>query len=191
MLKDCDAVRAGELESYTSAENEKLPGWSGVPEMTPVVLSKVRPAGSCPPETAHAYGAVPPVTLIRATYVTETIPPGSVGDSMAGTLRLPLLFAGRVAQLAVPIIRAQSDKARIVDQVFSFFLWTRRSEGSSRDVIGSFNTNERRRHQTTGLVNRLKVRYRIHAGCSPRKTHDQKFYVATLFTMIYETRLCN
>jgi hypothetical protein len=106
MLKDLEAARDGELESCTSVENEKVPGWSGVPEMTPVVLSKVRPAGSCPAETAHAYGAVPPVTVTRAVYVTETLPPGSIADSMAGTLRLPLLFVGRVAQPAVPIMRA-------------------------------------------------------------------------------------
>src|ERR1700691_825411 len=126
MLRDFDAVRAGELESRTSAENEKLPGWSGVPEMTPVVLLKVRPAGSCPPETAQAYGAVPPATVTRATYVTETKPPGSIGDSMAGTLRSPLLFAGRVAQPAVPTMRAQSDKTRMVDHEFAFFRWTGR-----------------------------------------------------------------
>jgi hypothetical protein len=161
MLKNFDAVRAGELESCTSAENEKVPGWSGVPEMTPVVLSKVRPAGSCPPETAQAYGAVPPVTVIRATYVTETKPPGSIADSMAGTLRLPLLFAGRAAQPAFPIIRAQSDRTKIVDHVFSFFLWTGRSDAKSMDIIRSSNATKRGRHQTTGLKNRSEVRWRM------------------------------
>lgn len=161
MLKDFAAVRAGELESCTSAENEKLPGWSGVPEMTPVVLSKVRPAGSCPPETAHAYGAVPPVTVTRATYATETKPPGSIGDSMAGTLRSPLLFAGRVTHPAVPIMRAQSDKTRIVDHGFAFFRWTGRSVASSRDIIRCSNTSQPGRHRTTGLMNRLEVRCRV------------------------------
>ena len=37
------------------------PGVVGVPEITPVVVSSVRPFGRVPLETLKVYGAVPPV----------------------------------------------------------------------------------------------------------------------------------
>jgi hypothetical protein len=41
----------------------KVPDWLGVPEMTPVVLERTRPVGSCPEETVKWYGAVPPLAV--------------------------------------------------------------------------------------------------------------------------------
>jgi hypothetical protein len=99
--------------------------------------------------------------VTRATYVTETKPPGSIGDSMAGTLRSPLLFAGRVTQPAVPIMRAQSDKTRIFDHGFAVFRWAGRPVANNRDIIRCSNTSQPGRHQTTGLMNRLEVRYLV------------------------------
>jgi hypothetical protein len=121
MLQAFDTVWAGELESCTSTEKGKVPGWVGVPEIIAVVASKVRPSGSCPPEIAHVYGAVTPVTVKRSAYKPETIPRGREVEEVSGTLRLLLTFAGRLAQPLIPIIRKQMDKTRTVDDVFIFF----------------------------------------------------------------------
>ncbi|CAJ0822895.1 hypothetical protein LMG18101_05255 [Ralstonia flaminis] len=39
------------------------PSAVGVPETTPVLAFRLRPAGSVPLDTAYVYGAVPPVAL--------------------------------------------------------------------------------------------------------------------------------
>ena len=60
------AVCVGELESMTDTENEYVPAVVGVPEITPVSLARVSPAGSCPAARLHVYAAVPPTAAIVA-----------------------------------------------------------------------------------------------------------------------------
>jgi hypothetical protein len=51
----------------------------GVPLITPLEEESVRPAGSAPDETDHAYGGVPPVAAKLTEYDVPTIPPGKGG----------------------------------------------------------------------------------------------------------------
>lgn len=59
MVSDRVAVRPA--ESVTFAVNEVLPVAVGIPLITPVLPSRVSPAGSEPAEMLHVYGAVPDV----------------------------------------------------------------------------------------------------------------------------------
>ena len=52
------------VESVTLTVKEKGPAEVGVPVIAPVVVFRVRPAGSAPEPMANVYGAVPPVTTI-------------------------------------------------------------------------------------------------------------------------------
>jgi len=66
----------GEELSVTVTTGEKLPAAVGVPLNTPLVESKVKPAGS--PEAAQANGDLPPVTAnVVCGYATSTVPFGS------------------------------------------------------------------------------------------------------------------
>lgn len=59
--------------SLTAATNEALPPVTGVPEMTPVVLSE-RPAGKLPEATFQLYPGVPPVACNVALYGLPKVP---------------------------------------------------------------------------------------------------------------------
>jgi hypothetical protein len=64
MLSDCVAVSAaGVLESVTMAVKLNDPVVVGVPEIVPLAVASVRPAGSVPALTLQLYGAVPPVAV--------------------------------------------------------------------------------------------------------------------------------
>jgi hypothetical protein len=51
------------LESVIRTTKLEVPTLVGVPEMVPVVVSKVRPAGSEPLAMLHFNGAVPPAAI--------------------------------------------------------------------------------------------------------------------------------
>ncbi len=53
------------VESVTVTVKENGPAVVGVPLITPVVVFRVRPAGSDPEANAKVYGPVPPVTVIE------------------------------------------------------------------------------------------------------------------------------
>lgn len=63
MAVDAVAVCGEELESVTVTEKLDVAMAVGVPETMPVEGERKRPAGSCPEETDHVYGAVPPEAL--------------------------------------------------------------------------------------------------------------------------------
>jgi hypothetical protein len=63
MLKELDLVCCGELESVTVAVKVNVPTAVGVPEITPVELFSVSPAGSAPEVTLHAQGVAPPAAI--------------------------------------------------------------------------------------------------------------------------------
>lgn len=48
MVKDCCAVCCGECESITPMVKVDSPDAEGVPEITPVVLLKLKPVGNVP-----------------------------------------------------------------------------------------------------------------------------------------------
>jgi hypothetical protein len=70
-------VSAGDPESVNVTVKLGLPGAVGVPEMVPVALPRVRPAGSDPAVTAHVYGAIPPASVSVTEYAEPTVPTAS------------------------------------------------------------------------------------------------------------------
>jgi hypothetical protein len=77
MLSDCVAVSAaGVLESVTMAVKLNDPAVVGVPEIVPLAVASVRPAGSVPALTLQLYGAVPPVAVKVREYGFWAVPPG-------------------------------------------------------------------------------------------------------------------
>jgi hypothetical protein len=63
---DADLVWAGFPASVTVAVKLKVPLAVGVPEIWPVLVESVRPAGRLPVLIDQAYGAVPPVASREA-----------------------------------------------------------------------------------------------------------------------------
>jgi hypothetical protein len=59
-------------ESFACTENAEEPDAVGVPEIAPVELLSVKPAGSEPEATLQAYGVVPPVAASAALYALLT-----------------------------------------------------------------------------------------------------------------------
>jgi len=55
----------------------------GVPEITPVLAFRERPAGRVPTEIVQAYWLLPPVAVSVALYATDLLPLGSAGVVMA------------------------------------------------------------------------------------------------------------
>jgi hypothetical protein len=54
-----------EAESLALRVNENVPGVEGVPEITPVALSRYRPSGRAPEVICHVYGnAIPPAVTV-------------------------------------------------------------------------------------------------------------------------------
>ena len=64
------AACCGEETSVTRTVKLKVPVLEGVPLRTPVVAFKLRPAGSAPAVTDHAYGEVPPEANSVCEYPT-------------------------------------------------------------------------------------------------------------------------
>jgi hypothetical protein len=62
MLKACEAVCAGELESVAFTVKENVPAMVGVPPICPALL-KAKPTGKEPEEIDQLYGVVPPVAV--------------------------------------------------------------------------------------------------------------------------------
>jgi hypothetical protein len=61
MLNALVAVCCGVLVSAACTVKFDVPAVVGVPEITPVPLFNVRPAGNVPSVTLHVIGAVPPL----------------------------------------------------------------------------------------------------------------------------------
>jgi hypothetical protein len=59
-------------ESFACTENAEEPDAVGVPEIAPVELLSVKPAGSEPEATLQVYGVVPPVAATAALYAFLT-----------------------------------------------------------------------------------------------------------------------
>jgi hypothetical protein len=59
-------------KSVINTRKLKDPAVVGVPATVPVVVFRYSPGGTTPRTRANRYGAVPPLTLIRALYGTET-----------------------------------------------------------------------------------------------------------------------
>src|SRR5271168_3930939 len=95
------SVNGTSLESTTCAEKLKAPAFVGVPEMTPVPASKVRPGGR-EPIVVKVRGAVPPVAFSVVVYGVPTVPEGGV-PKIAGSGFTVMLTT---LELAVPSIAA-------------------------------------------------------------------------------------
>jgi hypothetical protein len=97
MLKAAVAVALGVAESWTWTVKLDVPVAVGVPEMTPVVAFKVRPAGSAPAMMLQVYGGVPPMACKVWLYAVPLVPPASdvvvtpSGGSVTVILRLAVL----------------------------------------------------------------------------------------------------
>lgn len=68
-----DAVCTGLSESVTVTVKLAVPLDVGVPEITPVDAAIERPLGNWPDDTAHRYGALPPVALSGPLYDWVTV----------------------------------------------------------------------------------------------------------------------
>lgn len=64
----------GPSASFTLTSNENVPLTEGVPEITPLDASKVRPVGSVPRLMLHVYGRVPPAAERSILYCVPTVP---------------------------------------------------------------------------------------------------------------------
>ena len=92
--------------SFTCTVNDTVPAVVGVPEITPVDGTRLKPAGSDPALTLQLYGAVPPLACSVVEYAVPAVPPGSdtvvtVGGWAAAATAIlnafvPLLFAASV-----------------------------------------------------------------------------------------------
>jgi hypothetical protein len=78
MLNDCVAVCAvGAVESVAFAVKLNDPAVVAVPEIVPLVVASVRPAGNAPALMLQLYGVVPPLACNVVVYAVPTVPPGS------------------------------------------------------------------------------------------------------------------
>ena len=76
MLKPCDAVWAGELESFTCTVIGNVPDCVGVPLIVPLE-TRVKPVGKFPELTTQLYGVFPPVAINALEYELPAVPEGS------------------------------------------------------------------------------------------------------------------
>ena len=67
----------GAVESVTFAVKLNDPAVVGVPEIVPVAVASVRPAGSVPELMLQLYGVVPPLACNVVVYAVPTVLPGS------------------------------------------------------------------------------------------------------------------
>ena len=72
-----ESLTAEDSPSSSAAEtvNDWLPTVVGVPEITPVALSRVSPAGSSPTDTDHVT-AFPAVPGVASSFALYSRPPG-------------------------------------------------------------------------------------------------------------------
>jgi hypothetical protein len=63
--------------------NEAVPVPVGVPEIVPVLLFSVNPAGRLPNVTDHTYPGVPPLAVSAALYFAPSCPAARVAVTMA------------------------------------------------------------------------------------------------------------
>lgn len=61
-----------------------VPGTVGVPEITPVLASRERPAGRLPAAIDHERGPVPPLACSLAVYEVASTPAGNEVVEMVG-----------------------------------------------------------------------------------------------------------
>ena len=86
----------------------------GVPVMAPVLVFKVRPAGSVPLVTAYTYGAVPALAAALDEYGVPTVSEAfsvanvSTGQIFNANVRVPLQpresVAGKVSEVPAPLL---------------------------------------------------------------------------------------
>ena len=71
----------------------------GVPEMTPVVAARLRPAGKLPELICHVYPGVPPIACKLVEYAVPEVPEGRDEDVMVsvGTCAVREMDAEAVA----------------------------------------------------------------------------------------------
>src|SRR4029077_15724441 len=69
------AVALSQAGSVTSTLKLEVPVAVGVPEITPVLVARVSPAGSVPFARNHMYGGVPPVARTVAGEAGPTVAP--------------------------------------------------------------------------------------------------------------------
>jgi hypothetical protein len=74
---------AGLSVSVTVAVKLDVPLVVGVPEITPVPLARLNPAGRLPEVIAQVYGAAPPLALRAVEKCVPEVPGGSVDDVIA------------------------------------------------------------------------------------------------------------
>ena len=78
MLKGCAALtQPAALLSVAVTENEETPGVVGVPEISPVEVFKLSPAGNDPLASANVYGPVPPLAASVCKYALFWVAFGS------------------------------------------------------------------------------------------------------------------
>jgi hypothetical protein len=91
---DAEAVCAGEEASDTVTLNEALAAAVGTPEIVPVALFKLKPAGNVPVRD-HVYGVIPPVAesermkelpMVAVGGVTAAIAKGAVTTIVSGNV---------------------------------------------------------------------------------------------------------
>lgn len=77
MPSEAVAELAGDEESDTCTVKLDVPAVVGVPVIAPLVAFKLKPAGKVPVVIFQLYGAIPPVAVNVALYITPAVPPGS------------------------------------------------------------------------------------------------------------------
>ena len=90
-MNDLVADICGDDISVTFIVKVEAPAVVGVPEIFPVVVANVNPAGKVPEEIDHVSGSEPPVATTVVVYGTPTVPAGNevvVIDRGATTLKV-------------------------------------------------------------------------------------------------------
>jgi hypothetical protein len=90
-VNDFVADICGEDVSVTLTVKVDDPAVVGVPEIFPVVVVSVNPAGKVPDEMDQVYGMEPPVAAKVVVYGVPTVPPGNevvVTERRATTLKV-------------------------------------------------------------------------------------------------------
>jgi hypothetical protein len=130
MDKANDAVCGDVAESVTVTVKGEVPATVGVPEITPVALSRVSPVGRDPAVIDHVKGAVPWDAERVWLYATFVVPSGKVAGEIlipvAGIMGRALLLPPQPANMIAMINR--STQGTIVVIFFTgapFVVWFR------------------------------------------------------------------
>jgi hypothetical protein len=91
-----DVLAVAPLLSFTVTVTEELPGAVGVPEMLPVLLEMLRPAGK--PDAENLYGGAPPVALKPRLKLPPTV--------AAGTVPAKVMLSGAALTVTVKVVLA-------------------------------------------------------------------------------------